>query len=149
MSKPNIDERYPVEVLDPDYDDGTITENADRLAAAVIGHKIVSVEQVEHVPGAYYDRGGMTTLTLDNGTKVTLRDTDDCCAYTNVEDVILHLDEIDHAILGVGTTDGYETWHIYADLGDVVELKVGWSCGNPFYYGYGFDIAVEPVEETK
>jgi hypothetical protein len=26
-------------------------------------------------------------------------------------------------------------------------LKVGWSCGNPFYYGYGFDIAVEPMSE--
>ena len=58
------------------------------------------------------------------------------------QDVILNLDRIEHVITGVGTTDGYSVWHIYADLGDVVELKVGWSSGNPFYYGYGFDIAV-------
>ena len=50
---------------------------------------------------------------------------------------------MDHVILGVGTTDGYTTWHIYADFGDVMRLKVGWSCGNPFYYGYGFTIRVE------
>jgi hypothetical protein len=51
---------------------------------------------------------------------------------------------VEHAILGVGTTEGYTKWHIYADFGDVMQLDVGWSCGNPFYYGYGFDIAVEP-----
>ena len=71
-----------------------------------------------------------------------LVDTDDCCAYTDLEEIILNLDKIDHAILGVGTTEGYTKWHIYADLGDVVEMQVGWSCGNPFYYGYGFEIAV-------
>lgn len=47
-----------------------------------------------------------------------------------------------------GTTDGYTTWHIYADFGDVMRLKVDWSPGNPFYYGYGFDIAVEPVKSV-
>jgi hypothetical protein len=26
-----------------------------------------------------------------------------------------------------------------------MQLKVGWSCGNPFYYGYGFDIQVEDI----
>jgi hypothetical protein len=50
---------------------------------------------------------------------------------------------VDHIILGVGTTDGYTTWHVYADAGDVLELAVGWSCGNPFYYGYGFTITVD------
>lgn len=39
---------------------------------------------------------------------------------------------------------GFTKWHIYADMGDVMELDVEWSCGNPFYYGYGFDIVVEP-----
>lgn len=27
-----------------------------------------------------------------------------------------------------------------------MELEVGWSCGNPFYYAYGFDIQVAPLE---
>lgn len=32
-----------------------------------------------------------------------------------------------------------------AVVGDVMELEVGWSCGNPFYYGYGFSINVVPA----
>lgn len=71
-----------------------------------------------------------------------LADTYDTGAYTNLEDVITHLDKIDHMIMGVGTTEGFTKWHIYADLGDVLELTVGWDCGNPFYYGYGFEITV-------
>ena len=51
-------------------------------------------------------------------------------------------------ILGVGTTDGYTTWHIFADMGDVLELTVVWSCGNPFYYGYGFTITVDDGTES-
>jgi len=31
---------YPVEVLDPDSDDGTMVDNVKELADAVIGHKI-------------------------------------------------------------------------------------------------------------
>ena len=50
--------------------------------------------------------------------------------------------------MGVGTTDGFTRWHIYADMGDVLELEVGWSCGNPFYYGYGFNITVESVADA-
>jgi hypothetical protein len=30
-------------------------------------------------------------------------------------------------------------------MGDVLELQVGWSPGNPFYYAYGFHIDVVPV----
>lgn len=139
-------ERYPAEVLDENYDDdGTMPENVAELASHVIGRKIVKVEKGVSVPSRWYGTTSGTALVLDNGKRVVLVDTDDCCAYTALEDVILNLDKIDHAILGVGTTDGYTKWHIYADLGDVVELQVGWSCGNPFYYGYGFDIAVIDV----
>lgn len=49
----------------------------------------------------------------------------------------------------VGTTEGYTKWHIYADFGDVLELDVSWSCGNPFYYAYGFDIAVKPARRAN
>ena len=80
--------------------------------------------------------------TLDNGKQVSLRNTDDCCAYTELTAFFLDPASVDHMILGVGTTDGYQTWHIYADFGDIMRLKVDWSCGNPFYYGYGFDIDV-------
>ena len=50
--------------------------------------------------------------------------------------------------MGVGTTDDFQTWHIYCDLGDILELDVAWSCGNPFYYGYGFDIDVYILGEV-
>jgi hypothetical protein len=74
---------------------------------------------------------------------VRVRNDGDCCAYTELESFLLNVGNIDHVITGVGTTNGYTTWHVYADLGDVLEMQVGWSCGNPFYYGYGFQISVE------
>lgn len=130
-------------------DDGTMPDNVERLAEAVVGHRIISVERNAEVPndGSYYwgSRQGLG-LILDDGTQVYLRDTSDCCAYTELEDVIEHLPTIDHIITAVTAEDGYRTWHIVADLGDVLELKVGWSSGNPFYYGYGFDITVVPGE---
>lgn len=138
---------YPVEELDEDYDDcGTMPENVATLAKEVIGQRILSVESGVELPEDHYyyysrSRTG-TRLTLDNGKQVFLVDTDDCCAYTQLENFLLHPDKVDHMIMGVGTTEGYTKWHIYADMGDVLELEVGWSCGNPFYYGYGFDILV-------
>lgn len=134
------DERYPVETLDENDDNGTMPENVDALRAAVVGHKIVSVEQGE-LKGQYCTTTGLI-LTLDDGRKVQLLDSSDCCAYTQLETFLKNVDMIDHVITGVGTTDGYTKWHIYADMGDVLELTVGWSSGNPFYYGYGFEIRV-------
>lgn len=127
-------ERYPEEVLDSWDDIGTMPDNVATLADAVVGHRIISAE-----------RKGSLVLTLDNGKQVTLRNTDDCCAYTALDSFLLHPESVDHVIMGVGTTEGYTVWHIYADFGDVMELHLGWSCGNPFYYGYGFDIIVEDI----
>jgi hypothetical protein len=125
--------RYEEEQLHRDEDDGTMVESLKALSDEVVGHRIVSVDQEP--------RG--IVITLDNGKRVVMVEVDDCCAYTEVETFLLNPDLIDHVIIGVGTTDGYTTWHIYADLGDVLQLTVGWSCGNPFYYGYGFDIVVK------
>lgn len=133
---------YATETLDPNWeDDGTMPDNVDGLREAVIGHRIVSAER-EQTRHPYGYRAEALVLTLDNGRSVTLHNTDDCCAYTELESFLLHPERVDHIITGVGTTDGYTTWHIFADMGDVLELSVGWSCGNPFYYGYGFDIRV-------
>lgn len=123
---------YPAEHLGPDDDDGRMPANVAALSEHVIGHRIVSAER----------EGRAFTMTLDSGKRVQLVDTDDCCAYTELQAFLLHPERVDHIITGIGTTDGYTTWHIYADMGDVLELTVGWSCGNPFYYGYGFDIKV-------
>lgn len=133
--------RYPIEILDENWDDGTMPNNVAALGEAVIGHRIVKVEKEVRELRLYKET--VTVITLDNGRQVILGDTNDCCAYTELEEFFLHPEAVDHMILGVGTTDGYTTWHIFADFGDVMQLKVGWSCGNPFYYGYGFTIQVE------
>lgn len=142
-------EGYKEEVLDEDYDNGTMPYNVEELRQEVVGHKITHAGWAER-PHDWY--GPEVTqkvfqITLDNGKQVILRNTDDCCAYTELESFLLNVDKIDHIITGVGTTGYYNKWHIYADLGDVLELTVGWSSGNPFYYGYGFDIAVEDPDQ--
>lgn len=142
------DERYPTEHLDPeDEDDGTMPENVAELEKSVIGHRIVSAErgEVTTKEHGWEESDPGLILTLDNGTRVSLHDTYACCAYTSLQGFFAHPEMVDHVILGVGTTGGYTKWHIYADFGDVMKLDVGWSCGNPFYYAYGFDIAVEEV----
>lgn len=118
---------------EPEIDrDGTMHENRDELAEAVVGHKIVGFEQ-DNMNGV---------ITLDNGKRVRLVESGDCCAYTYLEKFLLNHDNIDHIITGVGTTGEFSKWHIYADMGDVLELDVAWSPGSG-YYGYGFNIAVE------
>ncbi|MFJ3248373.1 hypothetical protein [Streptomyces sp. NPDC086782] len=139
---------YADEVLGSDDDDGTMPDNVDTLRDAVVGHRIVKAEAGEMVKSrwGHLERAPLV-ITLDNGKRVELLNTDDCCAYTELESFLLHPDRVDHIITGVGTTDGYTTWHIYADMGDVLELSVGRSCGNPFYYGYGFDISVTELPD--
>jgi len=116
-------------------------KNVAALSSAVIGRRIVSAE----TKNTEFGRNVLdqeTVLTLDDGTCVSLHATDDCCAFTSIGKFLLSPDSVDHMILGVGTTEEYTVWHIYADFGDVMTLEVNWSCGNPFYYGYGFDIRV-------
>jgi len=141
----NNEARYPTDVLGRyDEDNGTMPDNVEALGKAVIGHRIVSAEMGDF-PGTWYGTSSGLIITLDNGERVTLADTNDCCAFTNLDKFLLNPDKVEHVITGVGTTEGFTKWHIYADLGDVMELEVGWSCGNAFYYGYGFDIAVQAV----
>lgn len=132
-------DRYVEEQLDPDYDDGTMPQNVATLREHVVGHRIASAEK----------EGGIFTITLDNGQRVELANTDDCCAHTDLHAFLLHPERVDHVITGVGTTDGYTTWHVYADMGDVLELSVGWSSGNPFYYAYGFSISVTEPDVVR
>ena len=142
------DDRYPAEPLPNDDDDGTMPANVEKLRQSVVGRRIVKVEQREYRHW-WYGLDDALFIILDDGTEVRLVNTDDCCAFTHLEDFLLHVDRIDHMILGVGTTGKYTRWHIYADWGDILELQVGWSCGNPFYYGYGFDIDVISSEEAR
>jgi len=140
---------YPEEILDEGIDNGTMPDNVDTLAALVIGQRIVNVEMNVPLPEDvdHWGRSEGTAITLSNGQRVFLVDTDDCCAHTYLEKFLLNVKNIDHVILGVGTTGEYTKWHVFAALGDVLQLDVSWSPGNPFYYGYGFDIIV--VESSQ
>lgn len=136
---------YPEEILGIDDDDGTMVASRDNLAEAVVGHKIVNAKMIGDHADLWYYRQGFE-ITLDTGRKVRMYGQSDCCAYTDISKFMLNVENIDHIITGVGTTDGFTTWHIYADMGDVLEMEVGWSCGNPFYYAYGFHIEVVDSE---
>jgi len=138
------------EVISHMDDDGTMPRNVDELEAAVVGHKIVSAEKAtikRDINGLFPYEQQAFVITLDNGLRAALFNTDDCCAYTELEAFLLHPDMVDHVITGIRTECGYTVWHIHADLGDVLTLTVGWSAGNPFYYGYGFDIRVIKPED--
>lgn len=139
---------YPEEKLDEYDDDGTMPANRDELAQAVVGHRITTAGK-ETLENRWGGTSEEFVITLDNGHKVILSDTADCCAYTELEAFLIHPELVDHIITGVGTTDGYTRWHIYADMGDVLDLNVGWSSGNPFYYGYGFHIEVKELTPTE
>lgn len=140
-----LPDRYPEEKLDDETDNGTMPENLEEFRKAVVGQKIVNVEKDVPLPeeNRGYGRSNGTRITLSSGRQVFLANTDDCCAYTMLESFFLNYENIDHMIMGVGTTDEYTKWHVFADAGDILELTVGWTPGNPFYYGYGFDITVD------
>lgn len=142
---------YAEEVLHEDEDNGTMPANVGALADAVVGHRIVKAERLQRLDQEYSWRHEMEALviTLDNGHEVQLFDTGDCCAFTELREFLLHPDKVDHVVMGIGTTDEYSTWHIYADYGDILQLTVAWSCGNPFYYGYGFEIRVVPIQAVQ
>ena len=130
-------------------DDGTMRESAEALRDRVVGRRIVKAEKIDEVSERHrwYATDNTFKITLDDGTEVDMVGVGDCCAFTQLEDFWLDPNSIDHVITGVGTTDEFDTWHIYADFGDIMRLTVNWSCGNPFYYGYGFDITVVPNKE--
>lgn len=137
----------PDQLSEKDYqdDDGTMPGVVQELAEAVVGRRIVSAEVASRKRERSYLQKTGLRLTLDNGTQVWLHDTSDCCAFTELKDFFLDPNSYDHVITGVKTADGYTRWFIFAELTDVLKLSVAWSAGNPFYYGYGFEIAVVPL----
>lgn len=128
-----------------EFDDGTMPANVDQLKDAVVGHKIVSA-QLKKVDSYWGGERNAFAITLDNGREVVLKNTDDCCAFTELEAFLFNVDKVNHVITGVQASEDYTKWHIFADMGDVLELTVGWSPGNPFYYGYGFAIEVRDID---
>jgi len=114
--------------------DEVMQSNSEELAAAVVGERIML---------ASAGPSGMR-ITLASGRVVELHNSYDCCAYTELTNFFLKPSAIDHVITGVRVEDGYQTWHVYADMIDVLDLEVAWSEGSG-YYGYGFDIDVKEI----
>ena len=127
-----------------DYEIDVMKENVSDVADAVVGHKIVKAGWVDRDFGGKYSWYSSTQfeIELDNGRKVYLANTDDCCAFTELNNFLLNADLVDHVIMGVETDGYFSTWRIYADMGDVLKLDVSWSSGNTGYYGFGFHIEV-------
>lgn len=134
--------KYPVETLGADDDDGTMPDNVEHFEREIVGQRIISVH-AEKAPSHQYGRGISTILTLSNGKRVKLTDTDDCCAFTYIDKFMLDPSAVDHIITSVETTGGFTKWHVLADMTELLVLDVEWSPGNPFYYGYGFYITVD------
>lgn len=136
---------------DSDYEAEVMGDNAKLLESEVVGHRIVEVrkgydyETYWDKSQAHSDSG--VTFVLDNGTEVALQSTNDCCAYTDVRDFEF-LTKTDNVVTSVTTQDNFEQWYIYAAEVPVVSLGVDWSPGNPYYYGFGFDIAVKKKENN-
>ncbi len=120
--------------------DYTMLKNAEELEKLVVGQKIAEVRQVER-PTRYNDIEKWLEIELKNGTTVQMVDSYDCCAFTELNKFLINFENIEHVITGVSTENNYETWHIYAAMGDVLTLDVGYDPSNG-YYGYGFEINV-------
>lgn len=126
--------------------DEVMEDNVKDLELAVVGHKIVKAEKQKRKRWEWSDyTDEVLVITLDNGKAVTLANTDDCCAYTDLDNFLLNVENIDHIITGVKATDDFYTWHVFCDMGDVLQLDVSWSEGSG-YYGYGFYIDVQDVQ---
>jgi hypothetical protein len=144
-----IDKDYkfvPTETLHKDDDDGTMVQNVSEFAELVVGHRIVNVAEFYLVGSEFLGKRTGLRITLDTGRTVELSESGDCCAYTELKSFLWNADKIDHVITGVSTLNGYTTWSIYADLGDVLALQVAWSQGSGSY-GYGFEMVVTDPEE--
>jgi hypothetical protein len=127
-----------------EYEIDVMRANVNDLSNEVVGHKIVKAGWVDRDFGGKYSWYSSTQfeIELDNGKKVYLANTDDCCAYTDLSNFLLNAELVDHVIMGVEAEDYFSRWHVYADMGDVLALDVSWSSGNTGYYGFGFHIEV-------
>ena len=134
------------EGYDPEYEAEVMGDNAKLLESEVVGHRIIDVREDKY-NGGYPVTGSGVTLVLDNGNEIEILATNDCCAYTDVRD-FKFLAKTDNVVTRVETQDNFEQWYIYAAEVPVVSLGVDWSPGNPYYYGFGFNIAVKKKENN-
>lgn len=107
-------------------------ELADRLREVVIGRKLLSAE------------GG--TITLDNGTKISIEGSSDCCAWGDA--TIGKIIDSEHVITGVRSVDDGDpnkaTVFLMTDAGSAMEISQEWEESNGYYF-YGLYFTVTEV----
>lgn len=110
-------------------------ELADRLREIVVGRKLVSVEG--------------ETVTLDNGTKIRIEGSSDCCAWGDA--TIGKIIDSEHVITGVQSVDGEGDYpnsasvFLMTDAGTAMEIAQKWDESNGYYF-YGLYLTVTEVE---
>ena len=104
-------------------------ELADRLRETVVGRKLVSAEG--------------ETITLDNGAKIRIEGSSDCCAWGDA--TIGKVIDSEHVITGVrsvGDGDyGKATVFLMTDAGSAMEISQEWDESNGYYF-YGLYFTV-------
>lgn len=113
---------------------------ADKLRELVVGHRIVAVKN--------------DTITLDNGTRLSIEGSSDCCAFGDA-DVELIV-ESEHVITSVMSEDldpegkyGPERARVFllSNHGAVAQVNQSWDASNGYYF-YGLYLTVtEPDDE--
>ena len=86
-----------------------------------------------------------TMIVLDNGKRVVVEDTSDCCAYAEVLEFLFNADKVDHVITDVSLNSGGYEINIVADMDDVLALRIRWSEGSGWGYSFGFKIKVKEL----
>lgn len=108
-------------------------ELGDRLSEIVIGRKLVSVKG--------------EVVTLDNGTKIRIEGSSDCCAWGDA--TIGKIIDSEHVITGVqsvdGDAEGSATVFLMTDAGTAMEIAQEWDESNGYYF-YGLYLTVTEAD---
>lgn len=114
-------------------------ELADRLREVVIGRKLVSAEG--------------ETITLDDGTKIRIAGSSDCCAWGDAD--LGRIIDSEHVITAVASSypersserdAGQAKVFLLTDAGTAMEISHSWDESNGYYF-YGLYLTVTGASE--
>lgn len=109
-------------------------ELADRLREVVIGHRLISVDG--------------ETITLDNGTRIKISGSSDCCAWGDA--TLGKIVDSEHVITGVRSVDdgnkSEATVFLMTDAGSAMEIAQEWDESSGYYF-YGLYFTVTAPDD--
>lgn len=136
-------------------------DNADEIAALLVGRRIVSAEtgSFDIPTDNPYGRPGRAEglLTLDDGTKLYLQGHDGGCSCGAGDYPLAKVAAVDNVITSARvesspsgddeTGDGHYRIFVFADNTEINVAEFVGSDGNG-YYGTGFSVVVEAVQQS-